>query len=91
MTWINRLEQIRDTTADLVRLTELYWQEIKRDYQAEVERGAATDKTLQVWKWQVDAADGLLRLADDELYDMVIRIMEQDYVLRRPDVNDILV
>jgi uncharacterized protein YukE len=90
MPWAQSLEDISKHVSPLIKAAEHYAQEIRdlRDRAAQSSRHSP--KTLKVWGWQVDAADAFSEQAQ-ELHTELMRIAEQDYVLRRPDADDILV
>ena len=83
------LERVTEHLSGLISAAESYREEV-----AELKEQAAshkhTPRTLKVWEWQVDAASSLCSSLE-EVHDQLMRIVEQDYVLRRPDADDILV
>ena len=89
--WLPLLIEIQDHLSALVKASGVYAAQVEQEFDEEKARGVATARTLQVWEWQVDAAKDFYAMLEDDVLDLLMRIMEQDYVLRRDDVNDILV
>ena len=90
MPWARTLEQIGAATGQLIKAAEEYLEEIEIAYEAAKNRDHS-DKTMHIWKWQVEAAEAFCDVATDMVHAEFIRMVEQDYILRRSDVDDILV
>lgn len=90
MPFADPLEEMADLIGRLVQASEAYRAEIRQ--MNESARGEDhSDKTMHIWSWQVSAAENFADLLMDEVHPEFIRMAEQDYILRRSDVDDILV
>lgn len=90
MPWPETVDEISKRMSPLIEAAERYALEIKDLHSQALESGAHSGKTLKVWQWQLDAANSFLEQAE-ELHADLMRMAEQDYVLRRPDADEILI
>ena len=90
MSWSDSLERIADLTGDLVKAAEVYYEEIEGIYESAKDEGHS-EKTMHIWEWQVTATKNFMDLVMEQVHPEFIRMAEQDYILRRTDVDEILV
>jgi hypothetical protein len=89
MPWAATLEEVSEHLTALISAAEAYRDEVQELRERAIAANQHTPRTLKVWQWQTEAASSFYTSLED-LHDEFMRVAEQDYVLRRPDADDIL-
>lgn len=91
MWMIEPLQEVTRRLEEAIAAVEAYRDVLRTDVENVHATASVGPKVTKVWEWQLLAAEDLLRQLDGPVWDQLQRVVEQDYVLRQPNVAQILI
>ena len=91
MWMIEPVQEVTRRLEEAIRAVEAYRDVLRADVENVHARTNVGPKVTKVWEWQLLAAEDLLKQLDGAVWDQLQRIVEQDFVLRQPNVDQILI
>ncbi len=91
MRMVPELEALTAKLAETIAVAQQYRDRIATDVESARAGKESSERVLHIWNWQLEAATNLVQALDEDAWNDVQRIVEQDFILRQPNVGEILI